>query len=357
MPPSRRDRSDARVRAERGADSRVPAAALNPVLTQAGITFYSADHGMLCYFIKPRGLALKPESADWGSAVVAFTDQRSGLFQDQLIESARTAPIVEVSGVSLFIGDPFSLGNMAHVLFDHLYRYWLAKQQGLHFDHLILYNSSWPWIQHVVNHVLSVQENVIYASPSHAFACERLIVASNCFPGSTRLPGTPLMHPANNADPQYLMHLRDAFRRYQNQHTVPSASDGSALRRLFISRRLSEVRSFDNLADIEGVFQHHNYAVVHMADLSIHEQLMLMHGPTHLAGFHGAGLTNLVAAGDAVHLLEIFGLKGTKAYAKCAQALSVQYTEFRQHSCQSPLQLDTAQLSALLEEMDRGPGL
>lgn len=246
---------------------------------------------------------------------------------------------------------------MAHVLFDHLYRYWLAQQQGLLFDHVILYSSTWPWIQHVVSHVLSVPENVIYASPAHAYACERLIAASSSFPGSTRLPGTPLRHPANNADPQYLMHLREAFRRYQERHMALTGADGTAPGKLFISRRSSEVRSFANLAAIEGLFQHHGYAVVHMTDLSIHEQLMLMHGPSHLAGFHGAGLTNLIAAGDAVHLLEIFGPKGTKAYAKCAQALGVKYTDFRQHSCQSPLQLDTAQLHTLLEELDRGDGL
>ncbi|MFQ6539713.1 MULTISPECIES: glycosyltransferase family 61 protein [Aphanothece] len=264
----------------------------------------------------------------------------------QEIQEAPANNHTRLPGRALITSDHWLAGNICHVLFDHLYRHWLAEQMGFRADHVLVIGESWKWLRFVAEEVLKIS-NIVYVEPRQAYHCKQLYFFSNSFPEDPSLPAETriLKHPCNRADRDYLLHLRRCFQDF-GKEVKPGEKPKS--KKLFISRQQGSLRSFSNLRSIEGYFRINGFDVTYMEDHSPAEQILAMRGRTHIAGLHGAGLTNFIGADHGTKLLEIYSDNGTAVYRKIALALDHPYSELDNRLQEQPRLLDLSRLEASL---------
>jgi hypothetical protein len=262
-----------------------------------------------------------------------------------VLNKPRQMPI-HLKGSYLLTADRYTAGNMCHVVFDHLYRAWLAQSMIPSLDGFCFVDTAWDWAKYIINLVIGDSERVLYLKQTRTYFFERLYFASNSFPGVPQI-GSKLNHPANHADSDFLFNLQGKIR-----HTLCEANSTPGLtqaRKIFISRKRRAQRSFKNLREIEDRFRHSGFEVVYMEQLAASEQLALVSSCSHIAGFHGAGLSNIVAAPAGASLLEIFSNTGTDAYAKVAESLGLRYTEMSSTDSSSNLTINLHLLDDAIE--------
>jgi len=246
---------------------------------------------------------------------------------------------VSLSGKTLVTTDHWLAGNMCHGLFDHLYRHWLATNIGLRVDHCLIIGETWDWVRFVAEEILNIT-NIVYIKPGVAYQCQELYFWSNSFPAESLFSANEraLRHPANRADLEYLSYLRKKITTFSKNEYHHECKAHSAP--LFISRPEGAHRNFTNLKSIEAYFKLNGFDIQYMENHNPQNQLKLMQNRSHIAGLHGAGLTNLVAADKKANILEIFSEKGTNAYAKVMNALGNPYQTLDNRQAKNPLLLD-----------------
>ena len=104
-----------------------------------------------------------------------------------------------------------------------------------------------------------------------------------------------------------------------------------------------------NQEEVESLFSHYGFKILHFEDLSFEDQILTAFNAKYLAGFHGAGLTNLIACQHSAAIFEIFTSKGTMAYKLVAEALGNQYTAYNEMASEDPLNIDCTKLNQMLK--------
>lgn len=269
------------------------------------------------------------------------------------IDHALDANCIYLSGKTFVLTDHWLAGNICHMLFDHFYRYWLTTKVQLEVDHFLVIGEAWGWMRFVAEELLGVA-NIKYINPGVAYKCQDLYFWSNSFPEEVGLllSDRALRHPANGADPDYLAFLRSKFIR----SSFPAWRSGQNCYtgRLFISRKENSLRSFANIRAIEEYFRFNGFDVEYLEDYAPVYQIRLMRNRSHVAGLHGAGLTNLLAVDQGTSILEIFSDRGTNSYFKVMKALGNQYQRVDNQGRPNPLVLDIAFLEEGMMQYLRG---
>lgn len=81
----------------------------------------------------------------------------------------------------------------------------------------------------------------------------------------------------------------------------------SPIRRLYISRRDSGVRSMDNEAEFEWILKSRwGFEALCLAEVSINEQISAFRGAEIVVGLHGAGLANVPFMKSGAKVIEVF---------------------------------------------------
>jgi hypothetical protein len=82
------------------------------------------------------------------------------------------------------------------------------------------------------------------------------------------------------------------------------ASSGTG-RKLYVSRRNS-ARTLRNENEFERLFQEHDFEILLAEDYSLEKQIRIFSEASVVAGFHGAGVTNVLHAPPGCRVLELF---------------------------------------------------
>lgn len=237
----------------------------------------------------------------------------------------------QLKGKGLLAVDHWMGGNMCHTLFDHFYRVWMADQLGIDYEHAIFFASTWKWTRFILEKILMPGRSIIYIEPGIKYRLETLYFAANSFPRDESLPQSrELKHPANFGDCLFLQDIRASIRNFVDNH---SCDTGKAPRseKLFISRQAGATRPIANLQAVEQLFRRMGFDVHLMEKLSPLEQLELMRGRSHIAGFHGAGLSNIISADQDTKILELFPNGGQYTYQQLFKSLGHSCHSFKNH--------------------------
>jgi hypothetical protein len=100
-------------------------------------------------------------------------------------------------------------------------------------------------------------------------------------------------------------------------------------RDVFISRRDKigskfKQRGIDNRLQLEEIFSSFRFEIVYLEDLSMIEQIALISGSERIAGFHGAGLANIIWANSA-RIIEITKTRKTRHFEHLSEVCSHDY--------------------------------
>ena len=255
-----------------------------------------------------------------------------------------------ITGKSVIGIDGFTRGNMCHVLFDHFEREFQASQENIDYENFLLCDTSWDWAKESFEKVAKTPHKISYLLPNTLYLIDNLIVYSQKL-----LP----RHPANDADKNYLTYLRGRFHEFACKLIAAKSSnvgsDGidtqpTTDQKIFISRR-SISRMARNQEEVESLFSHYGFKILHFEDLSFEDQVLTAFNAKYLAGFHGAGLTNLIACQHSATIFEIFTSKGTMAYKLVAEALGNHYTAYNEMTSEDPLNIDCTKLNQMLKDL------
>lgn len=104
--------------------------------------------------------------------------------------------------------------------------------------------------------------------------------------------------------------------------------------RLFIGRRPRTDEGVKRIAEnddqIQLLLKRKGYTTIYNEDYSFPEQVRLFANATHIVGYHGAGLTNIMLRGDRpLHLIEIFAPYGGPHYKHVSMHLGYTYRYVR----------------------------
>jgi capsular polysaccharide biosynthesis protein len=219
-----------------------------------------------------------------------------------------TEAVVELDVPLLVTADAFSgKSNICHFLLDQIPRL-LAYRRLLPARAKLLLLDEAPYFRDAVR-AAGVEDLAIPGERRFSYRTPQLFLHSNMFRNWD--------HPANLGNPQTLHSLRVAF-------GVPA--EGSASRRLMISRSDADGRRILNWEEIEPVLARHGYETVVLSAMSFDEQRRLFSGASHVVGVHGAGLTNILFAPTQAKVLEILPpMVATSAYWMLATGIGQSY--------------------------------
>jgi len=99
--------------------------------------------------------------------------------------------------------------------------------------------------------------------------------------------------------------------------------------KIFISRSDAPWRMHPLENQFSKKFQENGYTIINLSELSVIDQIALFQNLTHVAGFHGAGFTNIIWAANKLKITELYTLNHfNSSYSTLATALGHQYENF-----------------------------
>lgn len=245
----------------------------------------------------------------------------------KLLDYFKLKDSIELPGNSLLCGDKFTDGNMCHAALDHLFRAWLITKTNLRIQNYIFYDTTWDWAKELIESLLP-KNAIQYISPLQPVKCEKLFFLANSWAeGSLDAPfnrsamlGMSLKHPACNANQEFLRIIRRRSLKLidSSEKAEPKAE------KIFVSRK-SGRRQALNQKEIEELFGRYGFKTIYFEDLTASQQRSSMANARFVAGFHGAGLTNIIACRSGTTVLELSNDKCTDAYARVANGLGLKY--------------------------------
>lgn len=117
--------------------------------------------------------------------------------------------------------------------------------------------------------------------------------------------------------------LKSAFSPYIKTHATEST---------FISRKDTSgdkfnSRGIDQKKNIEEIFKNEGFNIVYLEELNFVDQIALLSRSTRIAGFHGAGLANIIWANSA-SVIEISKTQKTRHFEHLSKICSHKYSFF-----------------------------
>ena len=120
-------------------------------------------------------------------------------------------------------------------------------------------------------------------------------------------------------------------------------SSGTSIK-LYISREHAARRSFPGEEKVREQFEANSFTAVSLEALSIREQALLLRDADVIAGFHGAGLLNMIFSPSKISVIELYHSLGVNScYASLATVLDNYY-----RILQVPNSFDLNSLSGIL---------
>ena len=249
-------------------------------------------------------------------------------YAKKLLNHFELKDAIELPENSLLCGDRHTDGNMCHAALDHLCRAWLSTKTNLKIQNYIFYDTTWGWAKELIESLLP-KNAIQYISPLQPVKCEKLFFLANSWAGGSldapfnrsAMVGTQLKHPACNANREFLRIIR----RRSLKLIAPSEKVEPKADKIFVSRK-SKSRQLSNQKEVEALFGRYGFKTIYFEDLTTSQQRSSMANARFVAGFHGAGLTNLIACRPGTAVLELSGDRCTAAYAKMAHGLGLRYS-------------------------------
>lgn len=114
---------------------------------------------------------------------------------------------------------------------------------------------------------------------------------------------------------------------------------------IYVSRANATTRRVLNEDAVMDVLSEYNFKRYHLEDRSLAENVRLFNQADVVVGPHGAGLTDIIFAGDCT-LVELFGARFNKAYAKLCKSLRINYEPMYCQAKSTDIVVDTEKLDA-----------
>jgi hypothetical protein len=194
-------------------------------------------------------------------------------------------PPSRVEETLAFADDRFSEINVSHILLDKLPRAGIYEATAREPHRLLLLRAG-PYYDQVLGRA-GLTAPFVPEGSRGSLRIRRLLASTNV--------ARDFQHPAQFGAPWAIDYLRRVLR--------PPASGGQ--RRIYISRQDSHVRRVLNEAALAPVLSEYGFETVELSRLSLDAQAALFGEASHVAGVHGAGLTNLLFARPGTKVLEI----------------------------------------------------
>ncbi len=225
---------------------------------------------------------------------------------------------------AFFAGDQFTDGNMAHIVFDHLYRAWNFTNVKEKVDCYIFYDTAWDWAKQIIK-ILLPSHNIYYQKPFQILEVGELIAYSDSFSKSPYVPNNHFNHPANGGDILFTKTLNLGILQWLSNNSQ-NTTDEIYPNKIFITRsKTVKSRPCKNNQDVENIFKKEGFTVIDFQYLSVFEQLKYTSQCKVLAGYHGAGLCNLIALNPRAIVVEILGPQPTNAYKIISNSMGLKY--------------------------------
>lgn len=127
-----------------------------------------------------------------------------------------------------------------------------------------------------------------------------------------------------NQNPLYYLPLKEQLLKLNSEVT------GKQMVKIFITRRKAAYRNIFPQQEVEALFEKYGFRVVETDQMTLQEQICLFASCSHLAGAHGAGLTNMTFMKKGSRVLEIRQRNDNhnNCYFAMANTLELQYYYF-----------------------------
>ena len=182
----------------------------------------------------------------------------------------------------------FNHGNWYHIVADMGFQVFLAKQRGM-IDAIALpsiiksYNSSFLQFFQLFDLPL-----LFVNHPRESLNVSQVA----CFDKYTgRLSEAIKGGVLKNELKSYFDFLNQSFVNSNHYDRAKTYSQ-----KIFSTRKGNDSRVYNGVLDIESEYEKKGYQIVHFGGMNVFEQMAVMQNATHLSGFHGANLTNLLFA-------------------------------------------------------------
>lgn len=97
-------------------------------------------------------------------------------------------------------------------------------------------------------------------------------------------------------------------------------------KKIFIGRKFGSRRNIKNRGEVIDVFERHGFAYLEMDNISLGEQINIFMNATHIAGIHGAALSNITFARRDAQLIELMNEElHVHFFEKICSALMIPY--------------------------------
>lgn len=264
------------------------------------------------------------------------------------VDEARTLEAEHIEGVSFLTVDHLTFGNMFHSVFDHLYRAWLLQSSDIEVHNMLFLASTWDWAKLIINHFLPASIRLYFIDPTRAYSLATSMFFSNTFAFANAFAHEQKPWNSHRLRP-YNCHFTADLQRCVNT-IVNSAQTEYNFKYhspfLFVSRLSTKTRAFSNQSEIELIFSRYGFEIIYLERLSPIEQLMSFKGRSHIAGLHGAGMTNLIAADPATSIMEIFATVTNRCYEFVAIACGLPYKAVFSNCDSGIMECDVRMLTA-----------
>jgi hypothetical protein len=173
--------------------------------------------------------------------------------------------------------------NYYHWMFDVLAKLGQLERSGLTIDWYIIDPRAHPF-QYETLHIIGIpEEKIIENQPTLHIQTDQLVLTSQ-----------PTLTPAWAS-----RYLSQALKKY-------SGNPGTRYRKVYISRADAYYRKIINEEKVCKFLEKQGFAVVHLSQLDVKQQIELFSAAEVIISPHGAGLTNLVFTRPGTKVIELF---------------------------------------------------
>ncbi len=212
-------------------------------------------------------------------------------------------PLINVENATLVSGRvaviaQFAADSYCHFMHECLGRLALLEMQGIEYDYLYI-SSFKPFVKEMLELWGIDPKKIIVADETdYALQADMLIVPSLVINSDGNFENAGFFpHPVTSN------YVRDKLL----QGILKLGMEGSNFsKKVFISRKDAPLRKIINEDEIFELFKPYGFIRYELSNLTVLEQIMLMHNADIIIGEHGAGLTNILFCKPDSLIIELF---------------------------------------------------